>query len=111
MESNARHTWNGLAKWVASTPFLREGSSARPRETPLVNQHRVPTMPIMIDGSETDSRAVYDFMGRALITIVDGDALTGKMLHIFSNQGEAAAYVEAAEAPLSRRGRATGTFR
>jgi hypothetical protein len=57
-------------------------------------------MPIMIDEVETDPNTVREFNGQPLVTVVDGDAQDGRMLHIFSSRLAAADYIEAREAPV-----------
>jgi hypothetical protein len=55
--------------------------------------HRVPQVPIMIDEKECDPRTVHDLDGIPLHTMLDGDALEGKMLKIFSNPLQARDFV------------------
>jgi len=108
--SRAREVWTGLAEWASETPLLRRGVGSDASKA-SVNQHRVPTMPVQIDGDETDPRSVYDFIGTPLTTVVDADAISGRMLNIFSTRTKAIEYVDAAESPLPRRRRQAGTYR
>jgi hypothetical protein len=54
--------------------------------------HKVPKIPIMIDQIETEPETVREFTGQPLHTVVDGDALEGKMLQIFTTQQKAQEY-------------------
>src|SRR3954470_17602320 len=87
---------------------MRFGESAQPRGD-RARVHQSPTLPVVIDEERADARSVREFNGRPLITVVDGDALDGRLLHIFTSREQAAAYVEAAEAPAStgKRGNAS----
>jgi len=55
--------------------------------------HKVPRMPIMIDQVQTDPRDVREFTGRPLHTVLDADALDGKMLQIFTSKEKIEAFV------------------
>lgn len=48
----------------------------------------------MIDEIEIHPYAVREFTGKPLYTVIDREALEGKMLHIFTEKGKAAAYCE-----------------
>jgi hypothetical protein len=49
-------------------------------------RHRPPEMPIMIDGSEEDPRAIMELDGQPLHYVVDRQALDGELLHIFTER-------------------------
>lgn len=51
--------------------------------------HKVPRIPVMIDQASANPMDVREFTGQSLHTVVDQDALDGKMLQIFSNRGVA----------------------
>jgi hypothetical protein len=102
MTSSARDSWLAFAQWVADTPLLRQGVSAPVSPSGGVPRHGVPQIPVMIDEAETDARSVLDLHGQALTTVVDRDALDGRMLHIFTDRERAGQYLEAAEAPLGQ---------
>ena len=48
--------------------------------------HKVPRMPIMIDQAKANPMDVRAFLGKPLHTVVDADALDGKMLQIFTSK-------------------------
>jgi hypothetical protein len=102
--TSSRDTWLAFAQWVADTPFLRRGESAQPSDGDIISRHGVPQMPVMIDEAESDGRSVLEFRGQALTTVIDDDALSGRMLHIFTSREQAAQYVEAAEAQIRQDG-------
>lgn len=54
--------------------------------------HKVPSMPITIDNSKASRGDVRDFIGKPLHTVIDPDALEGKLLHIFSDKDKAESY-------------------
>jgi hypothetical protein len=99
-----RHHTNSLtsfAEWATQTPLFRKGVNAGPRlGEGLI--HKAPRIPTMIDDHEVDPRAVYDFQGQPLITVLDADALDEKMLHVFSTPRLADEYVNAREAPAEK---------
>src|SRR5688500_17616874 len=54
--------------------------------------HKVPTMPITIDHTKASPGDVRDFLGTPLHTVLDPDALEGKLLHIFSDKDKAESF-------------------
>jgi hypothetical protein len=100
--SRSREVFLAFADWAANTPLMRDGVAAQPSERRRALLHQPPEMSVMIDETEADPRAVREFSGQPLITVIDGDALDERMLHIFSSNQQAAAYVEAAESPVER---------
>jgi hypothetical protein len=102
--ASSRDTWLAFAQWAADTPFFRRGESAQPSGEETISHHGVPQMPVMIDETETDPRSVLEFRGQALTTVVDDDAVSGRMLHIFTSREKAAQYVDAAEARIKKEG-------
>ena len=73
-----------------------------------LRKHKVPRMPIMIDQAKANPMDVRAFLGKPLHTVVDGDALDGKMLQIFTNNETAQAYARSSLASTkSRRQAAT----
>jgi hypothetical protein len=102
--TDSRDMWLAFAEWIADTPFLRRGESAQPSQGDIVPRHGIPQMPVMIDEAETDPRSVLEFRGQALTTILDEDAVSGRMLHIFTSREQASQYVDAAEARIKPEG-------
>ena len=54
--------------------------------------HKVPGIPISIDDNKANPGDVRDFMGKPLHTVLDPDALEGKLLRIFSDKEKAESY-------------------
>jgi len=71
-------------------------------------RHKVPRMPIMIDQAKANPLDVRSFVGQPLHTVVDADALDGKMLQIFTNNETAQAFAKSSLA-ATRSKRPTGT--
>ena len=67
-------------------PFS-SGSRACDCKSPKV--HKVPRMPVMIDQQNADPTDVRDLTGTALHTVVDHDAIDGKMLNLFTSKIQA----------------------
>ena len=61
--------------------------SSSPAEEEI--RHSVPRMPISIDGEEVDPRVVAELDGVPLYSVVDKDAVEGKMLHIYTERDRA----------------------
>jgi hypothetical protein len=55
-------------------------------------RHKVPRMPIMIDDAKANPMDVRSFVGKPLHTVVDDDALDGKMLQIFTSNDMAESF-------------------
>jgi hypothetical protein len=92
-----RHSIRDFFDSAAATPWLRNGQNAEPSKIELALSHKVPKMPLMIDEQETDLRAVHEFRGQTLVTVADGDALEGRMLHVFTSMKPAQDYLRAEE--------------
>ncbi len=84
-------------RWPAyaapETPGMRPGSVDA---TPLPHHltHRVPSLPIVIDGKRAHPTAIRRHTGRALHTVVDQDALAGEVLHVFTDREGAEEHVK-----------------
>ena len=61
-------------------------------------RHKVPRMPIMIDQAKANPMDVREFLGKPLHTVVDSDALDGKMLQIFTSDETAHAFAKSTAA-------------
>src|SRR3954453_22213284 len=57
-----------------------------------VRKHKVPRIPITIDQAKANPMDVRSFLGKPLHTVVDEDALNGKMLQIFTNNETAESF-------------------
>jgi hypothetical protein len=64
-------------------------NATRPLDT---LQQRPPRMPLSIDGSEEDPRSIIELDGVRVHYVLDEDAMNGKMLNVFTNQGDAEKY-------------------
>ena len=85
-----------IPKGVASMSPINIPSSPNDRicDCQGLAAHKVPRMPTMIDQTRADPRDVREFSGRPLHTVVDADALNGKMLQIFTNKDAARAMAQ-----------------
>ena len=63
--------------------------ASRPANTIV---HRPPRIPFMIDDKETEKENLRDYNGKPLHTVVDNDAIEGKILRIFTTQDKAKQY-------------------
>ena len=57
-------------------------------------RHKVPRMPIMIDDAKANPMDVRAFLGKPLHTVLDADALDGKMLQIFTSHETAHGFAQ-----------------
>src|SRR5690349_19498838 len=63
-------------------------------------RHKVPRMPIMIDQAKANPLDVRAFVGKPLHTVVDADAIDGKMLQIFTSNDTAQAFAKSSFASM-----------
>jgi hypothetical protein len=68
------------------------GVHATPRLHHLT--HRLPTLPIVIDGKRAHPSAIRRHAGRALHTVVDHDALAGEVLQVFTDREKAEEHIK-----------------
>ena len=66
-------------------------------------KHKVPRMPIMIDQAKADPMDVREFLGKPLHTVVDADALDGKMLQLFTDNEKAQSYARSSLASRKKK--------
>jgi len=97
-----------LIESAATTPLLRGGVNAGPSKIELALSHKVPKMPTRIDEQEVDPRTVLEFRGQTLVTVADGDAIEGRMLHIFTDLAPAQEYLRAGESPSAEQAASSG---
>jgi hypothetical protein len=88
-QPNAVPTMGSAGRWPQGPPPHGIDAS-RPAG---VISHRVPTMPLTIDGGEEDPRAIKEYDGKPLHYAVDRDALDGQMLSVFTDSERAAQHV------------------
>ncbi|HKR20974.1 MAG TPA: hypothetical protein VJS17_00215, partial [Pyrinomonadaceae bacterium] len=65
--------------------------------------HKVPRMPIMIDQAKANPLDVRAFVGKPLHTVLDADALDGKMLQLFTSDKTAQAFAKSSLAATKKR--------
>lgn len=78
--------------------FLTPGDSDCACHGP--RKHKVPRMPIMIDQAKANPLDVRAFTGKPLHTVVDADALDGKMLQIFTSNETAESFARSSLASI-----------
>ena len=69
--------------------------------------HKVPRMPVMIDQAKANPLDVRAFMGKPLHTVLDADAIDGKMLQIFTNKQTADQFARTSVSAAKKKMQAT----